>query len=294
MAKRSRGIRNGVAQVPARPVKAYMNPAFLRGRSARTVRILCEYLEPLTRQADFRIYDTIVLFGSSRARPTAIVRPEFEAARAQLKAGRGSRKELEVRVERLRWDLELARYYDEAVELSERLARWARTMGPGRRFVITSGGGPGIMEAANRGATERAGWISAGYSISIPLEEQPNRYITPELAFEFHYFFMRKFWFVYLASAVVIFPGGYGTMDELFEVLTLCYTRKIRRPLPIVLYGRKYWEDILDFDAMVRWGVISPEAKALFRFCDSPPEAFDYLKAELLRHYRRPSFRAAP
>ncbi|HLG42445.1 MAG TPA: LOG family protein [Planctomycetota bacterium] len=287
-------IRNGVAGHPARPVKAYRNPEFLESRNARMVRIMCEYLEPLSRLSKLKIYDTVVMFGSSRARPMAEARPEYDRAVAQLRESRGSRKDFEAKVEKLRGDVELARYYEEAAELSERLSRWAKTIGPGRRFVVASGGGPGIMEAANRGATERAGWISAGYSISLPMEEKPNRFISPELAFEFHYFFMRKFWFVYLASAVVIFPGGYGTMDELFEVLTLCYTRKIHRPLPLILYGRKYWDEVINFKAMVKWGVISPEALNLFHVCDTPDEAFAYLKGELLRHYRRPSLRAAP
>jgi len=287
-------IRNGVAGQAPRPVKAYQDAEFLSSRNARLVRILCEYLEPLSRLSKLKIYDTVVMFGSARAKPMAEARPEYDRAVALLKQARGPRRDLEARLEKLRGDVELARYYEEAAELSERLSRWAKTVGPGRRFVVASGGGPGIMEAANRGATERAGWISAGYSISLPMEEKPNRFVSPELAFEFHYFFMRKFWFVYLASAVVIFPGGYGTMDELFEVLTLCYTRKIHRPLPLILYGRKYWDEVINFKAMIKWGVIGPEALKLFHVCDTPDEAFGYLKGELLRHYRRPSLRAAP
>lgn len=237
-----------------------------------------------------------MIFGSSRARPLKEVKKEYE--RELVRARRGSRKggerKMQGRLERLQWDLAMARYYDDCVDLSARLARWARAMGPGRRFVVTSGGGPGIMEAANRGATERAGWISAGFGIDIPVEEHANRYITPELSTLFHYFFMRKFWFIYLAAGVIIFPGGFGTMDEFFEVLTLLHTRKISRPLPVVLYGRRYWNDVVNFDAMVRWGVIDRDALKLFRFCDTPAEAFEYLKGELLKHYRRPPPRVAP
>jgi len=154
--------------------------------------------------------------------------------------------------------------------------------------VVCSGGGPGIMEAANRGASERAGGPTVGLAISLPNEERPNPFITPDLLFEFHYFFMRKLWFAYLASALIVFPGGFGTMDELFEILTLVQTRKIGRPLPIVLYGKKFWGDFLDLNALVRWGTVSPKDLNLFKVCDSPKEAFEHLKKELMRCYPKP------
>jgi uncharacterized protein (TIGR00730 family) len=237
--------------------------------------MLCEYLEPLERLNRHDVQDTIVMFGSSQAKPEKEIR-------AKLRRARNTRE-----TEQLRQALELSRYYEDAVELSAKLTRWAESLGPGNRFVIASGGGPGIMEAANRGATERANGLSVGLAISIPLEERPNRFITPELCFEFHYFFMRKFWFIYMSSAIVIFPGGFGTLDELFEVLTLLYTKKITRPIPLVLYGRKYWNEIINFDAMMKWGVIPQRARGLFKVCDTPTEAFTHLKRRLLRHYRR-------
>lgn len=274
---------------------SYQNQKFLASRDARPLRLLAEYFEPLHRFAQYSVQDTIVFFGSSRARPFDQVRPEYERLREECGKYRGRvPKELGQRLERLHWDLELARYYEEACELARMLTRWSSTQGPGRRFVICSGGGPGIMEAANRGAAEGAGGPSIGLGINIPLEDFPNPYVTPELAFTFHYFFMRKFWFVYLSAALVIFPGGFGTLDELFEVLTLLYTRKITRPIPIVIYGRQYWNSILNFQNMVHWGVISRDALKLFRFCDTPRQAFDYLSSELRRLYPRPAPKKAP
>jgi len=272
------------------PGKAYLNRGFLRSKAARPIRILSEYFEPLSRFQYLDVRDTIVIFGSARARPPA----ELDPARG------GERKESR-RVSRgsERWrkdeppDRELTRYYRDAYDLSRLLSRWAKGFGQGNRFVVCSGGGPGIMEAANRGAMEGAGAPSIGLTISLPTEEKPNPYITPDLCFEFHYFFMRKLWFLYLAAALVVFPGGFGTMDELFEVLTLRQTRKLSRPLPIVLYGSEFWKEALNFDALVRWGTIGQEDLRLFRVCDSPQEAFEYLRKELLRHYRRPVGRRA-
>lgn len=274
----------------SRPPKAYTNIGFLKSPEARTIRMLCEYHEPKQRFEKYRIHDTVVIFGSSRARPLAEVRKEYEELlqkRRQHK-GRLPPRELDRQLEQMRWKLELARYYDEAMELSRLITEWSKTLGPGRRFVVCSGGGPGVMEAANRGATELAGGVSVGLAISLPAEEHPNPYITPELAFDFHYFFMRKLWFVYMAAALIVFPGGFGTFDELFECLTLVQTRKIGRPLPIIIYGTKYWKDVLDFKALVRWGTISERDLELFRFCDSPKEAFNYLRQQLTKHYLRP------
>ncbi len=274
---------------PKKAQKAYLNPQFLKSRDARIVRMMCEYLEPLQRFQKLDVRETIVFFGSARARPPVAVRTEYEAVlEEKKKAGTKIPKALRARIAKLEADMKLSIYYEEAAELSASLTTWAKSLGQGKRFVICSGGGPGIMEAANRGASERAGGPTVGLAISLPNEERPNPFITPDLLFEFHYFFMRKLWFAYLASALVIFPGGFGTMDEFFEILTLVQTRKIGRPLPIVLYGKKFWGDFLDLQALVRWGTISPKDLNLFKVCDSPKEAFEHLKKELLRCYPKP------
>ncbi len=271
-----------------RVLKAYANPGFLASRDARCVRLLCEYLEPLQRFQRMGVRESIVMFGSARAKPPEELQAEHAGLLEEKKKHKGALpKELSHRLERMHWELELSKYYQQACELSSSLTTWAKTLDKGRRFVICSGGGPGIMEAANRGAAE-AGGPSVGLAISLPTEEAPNSYVTPELLFEFHYFFMRKLWFVYLAAALIVFPGGFGTMDELFETLTLVQTRKVDRPLPIVLYGRKFWEDWLNFNALIKWGTISPSDLKLFKVCDSPKEAFEFLKRELLRAYPRP------
>ena len=269
--------------------KAYLNPQFLKSRDARMVRMMCEYLEPLQRSQRLDVRETIVFFGSARAKPPVQVKSEYDALLQETKkAGTKVPKALRQKLARLEATMRLSIYYEEAAELSAMLTRWAKSLGQGRRFVIASGGGPGIMEAANRGAAERAGGQTIGLAISLPTEEAPNPFITPELLFEFHYFFMRKLWFAYLACALVVFPGGFGTMDELFEVLTLVQTRKIGRPMPIILYGSKFWKDFLDFDALIRWGTISPADVKLFKMCDTPKEAFEHLKTQLLKAYPNP------
>jgi uncharacterized protein (TIGR00730 family) len=275
---------------PKRAQKAYLNPQFLKSRDARIIRMMCEYLEPLQRFQRLDVRETVVFFGSARARPPVAVKTEYAAAQEEKKQfGAGKLpKALREKLAKLEGDMKLAIYYEEAAELAALLTQWAKSLGQGKRFVICSGGGPGIMEAANRGAAERAGGPTVGLAISLPTEERPNPFITPDLLFEFHYFFMRKLWFAYLACALVIFPGGFGTMDELFEILTLVQTRKIGRPLPIILYGKKFWSDFLDLNALVRWGTISPRDLNLFKVCDNPKEAFEHLKKELLRCYPKP------
>ncbi len=259
--------------------KAYKNLEFLTSREARTLRILAEYLEPQARFARYRIKDTVVFFGSSRALPPDEAQRQLAAARRDADSRAIARAQAAV---------ELSRYYDAARRLARMLTEWSKSLhSPDTRFIVCSGGGPGIMEAANRGASEASG-ISLGLGISLPAEPTINPFITRELAFEFHYFFMRKFWFVYLAKALVVFPGGFGTMDELFELLTLVQTRKVDRPLPIVLYGKAFWDEVLDFSALVRWGTISPEDVQLFRFCETPEEAFAYLRHELTRLHLSP------
>ena len=182
-------------------------------------------------------------------------------------------------------DLVMSRYYEEAVQLSAKITKWSQKIkDPLRKFYICSGGGPGIMEAANRGA-HSVGGKSIGLNISLPMEQDPNPYQTRDLSFEFHYFFIRKFWFFYLSKAMIVFPGGYGTMDEFFELLTLVQTQKTKKHMPIILYGQSFWNELLDFDAMQRWGVISPEDLKLFKVVDDVDTAFRYLKDELTEHY---------
>ncbi len=237
--------------------KAYKNLDFINSSEARVIRILAELLEPMQRFRKYNINNTIVFFGSARAKS-----PE-EAEKNQTF---------------------LAQYYRDAYELSRRLTIWSRRLKPSSRFIVCSGGGFGIMEAANKGAWE-VGGKSIGLNISIPFEQFPNQYISPELNFEFHYFFMRKFWFVYLAKGLVIFPGGFGTMDELFEVLTLLQTKKLEKELPIVIYGSQYWKEVINFEVMIKHGTISKSDLQLFQMCDTVDEAFSYLTAELTRLY---------
>ena len=277
---------------PRRPEKAYKNLEFLSGHDARPIRILSELFEPLSRFRQQKVRDTVVFFGSARIHPLAESHRRVRAVRKRLRASPSDalRHELETAE---RGNL-MARYYEDAVELARRITAWSKTLRDGKRFVVCSGGGPGIMEAANRGAA-LAGGPSVGLNISLPFEQDPNPYITDDLNFEFHYFFMRKFWFAYLAKAMVVFPGGFGTMDELLELLTLVQTRKILKPLPIVIYGPDYWREILNFDALVRWGTISKEDLKLFRFCEAPEEAFTYLRGELEKHYlKNPGKRSDP
>ncbi len=248
------------------PQKAYKNERFLTSRAARSVRMLAEFEEPRTRFEKYDIKDTIVFFGSARILPRDVALKNLEAARAH-----GGDVKTAERA------LGMSRYYEEARLLAGRLTEWSKGLNdPTRRFVVCSGGGPGVMEAANRGASEAKG-LNIGLNISLPFEQTENPFITRELAFEFHYFFMRKFWFVYLAKAIVIFPGGFGTMDEFFEVLTLVQTKKLRKPMAVVLYGKEYWSDVLNLDAMVKWGTIEPADLDLFLFTDSVDEAFAYI-----------------
>jgi len=256
--------------------KAYKSNDFLMSREARPLRILSEYIEPQARFARYKVADTVVFFGSARALPIERAEEALLNAKSTGNASAIARAEGGVR---------LARYYEGARELARSMTEWSKSLGSSsRRFLVCSGGGPGIMEAANRGASEANG-ISIGLGISLPEEPTMNEYITREMGFEFHYFFMRKFWFVYLAKALVVFPGGFGTMDELFELLTLVQTRKSSKTMPIVLYGREFWTEVLNFDALIRWGTISAADLSLFHIADSPEEAFTYLTRELSSLY---------
>lgn len=254
-------------------VKAYENKEFLQSSEARSLRILSEYLEPEARFEEFNIADTIVFFGSARIRSQ-------EEAEASLLEAQSTGGDIAV----AKRDLEMSIYYESARDLAARLTDWSKTlMESKRRFVICTGGGPGIMEAANRGASEAAG-INIGLNVSLPFEQHLNPYITRGLNFEFHYFFMRKFWFTYLAKAIIVFPGGFGTMDEFFENLTLVQTHKLRKPLPVVLFGTKFWDQALNLQEMIDSGTISEGDEELFFRTDSVEEALNFITSELLQN----------
>ena len=264
---------------------AYENPEFLKTPDARPIRILAEYLDPLRRFRKENIQDTVVFFGSAR------VHSRQSAERAlrvlQQKRGRKAADHAEL-LKRSRKAVEWSRYYEEARELAFMLTEWSASLEePRRRFVVCSGGGPGIMEAANRGASE-AGGKTIGLNIRLPFEQGPNRYITPGLHFEFHYFFMRKFWFAYLAKALVIFPGGFGTLDEMFEILTLAQTKKLSKKLLVILYGNEYWNEVFDLKPLAEWGAISDADLDLLCRVDSAEDAFEELKKHLLTYHMVP------
>ncbi|MGD0337707.1 MAG: LOG family protein [Bacteroidota bacterium] len=265
--------------------KAYRDQEFLNSPDARTIRILAEFLEPFRRFRKNKVRDTIVFFGSSRIKTRKSVRAKIRELKKQIQKTHGQRKKnLEQQLDTALVDLEMSKYYDECVELARLLTEWSKSIDSEQRFIVCSGGGPGLMEAANKGA-QLAGGKSIGLNISLTSEQASNPYISPELNFEFHYFFMRKFWFVYLGKALIVFPGGFGTMDELMELLTLLQTGKIRKKMSVIIYGRSYWEKIINFDALVKFGMIDAEDMSLFTFADTPQEAFTYLKKELLRNY---------
>ncbi len=254
-------------------VEAYLKEPFLKSADGRPLRLLSEYLEPKSRFDHYQIDDTIVFMGSARL----VSRAQAEAAVAAAERGDGDPAQA-------RRQLAMSRYYEDARELARRLTDWSKRLeDEGRRFVVCTGGGPGIMEAANRGASEAMG-LNVGLTISIPVEEFDNRYVTRELSFHFHYFFMRKFWFAYLAKALLVFPGGFGTLDELFEVLTLRQTRKMQKNLAIVLFGTKFWDEAVNFETLIEHGTISREDLALFHRTDSVDDAFEYVTRHLTEH----------
>jgi len=265
---------------------AYRNAEFLESNDARPIRLLSEYLEPLRRFKDQKIQDTVVFFGSARVDS----RERAERALKTLKA-RGVRdvdEKFEIELRKSRKAVEWARYYEEARELARLLTAWSGTLqSENHRFVVTSGGGPGIMEAANRGAHE-AGGKTIGLNIRLPFEQEANPYITDGLQFEFHYFFMRKFWFAYLAKALVIFPGGFGTCDELFEILTLAQTDKLTKKIAVILYGSDYWGQVLSLKPMAEWRAVAEQDVDLLQHADAPAEAFEQLRDHLIAHHLEP------
>ncbi|MBN2413680.1 TIGR00730 family Rossman fold protein [candidate division KSB1 bacterium] len=255
-------------------VKAYRNVKFLNSSDARTIRIMAEYLEPASRLRFYNIKDTVVFYGSARILPANETGEELEWLTEQLKtADKNAAPEIELQLKTAERDVKMSKYYEEARQLAYQITKWSLDLDENQRFMVCSGGGPGIMEAANRGAAE-AGGRTIGFNISLPREQHPNPYITQNLSFDFHYFFMRKFWFVYTAKALVVFPGGFGTFDELFELLTLRQTKKVVKPLSVIIYGKEYWNSIIDFNKMVEWGVISENDLNLFHFVDDVEDAF--------------------
>jgi hypothetical protein len=268
---------------------AYLDPTFLDSEEARPLRILAEYLEPLDRFKTQNIQDTVVFFGSARIHSREAAEQALEELERRVgRVGRQGPGELEARLARSRKAVEWSRYYEEARELAGLLTTWSNSLeSTHHRFVVTSGGGPGIMEAANRGAHE-AGGKTIGLNIRLPFEQGANRYITEGLQFEFHYFFMRKFWFAYLAKALVIFPGGFGTLDEMFEILTLMQTEKLEKQIQIILYGTDYWDPIMNLQPLEEWGAVNPGDIDLIQRANTPQEAFDLLKAHLTEHHLLP------
>jgi hypothetical protein len=260
---------------------------FLQSTPARPLRILAEYLHPLVQLKKEGIADTIVMFGSARIGPRDVMQTKVTRLKNVKTARLSKEKRAQHRValRQAKSALEMSRYYEEARQLSHKITSWASSLGPRpRRFVVCSGGGPGIMEAANRGAYE-AGGKSIGLSIELPHEQYSNPYISPELSLNFHYFFMRKLWFAQIAKALIVFPGGFGTMDELWEMMTLLQTGKLPKQNLILIYGRKYWNEVLNLRAMERWGMINPDEYKLLQFADTVDEAFEVVRATLEKYH---------
>jgi uncharacterized protein (TIGR00730 family) len=263
---------------------AYEDDEFMESTEARPIRLLAEYLDPLRRFKAQNIQDTVVFFGSARVLSRTLAQRNLTRLEKTIRR----QSDYKAALKRRRKALEWSRYYEDARQLAKVLTRWSMSLDAERhRFVVCSGGGPGIMEAANRGAKE-AGGKSVGLNIRLPFEQAPNRYITKDLVFNFHYFFMRKFWFAYLAKALVIFPGGFGTIDEMFEILTLAQTRKLSKKLLVILYGSEYWGEVLRLEPLAEWGAINEEDLKLLCHVDSVDEAFGELQRHLLKHHMVP------
>ena len=267
-----------------KPIKAYQDADFLNSSDGRSIRILTEYLQPKSKFKKHKVVDTIVFFGSARLKSKKDALKEYHSVK------NSNPKQTENFAKKLReaqLSLDMSKYYEDAVELSSRLTEWSMNLETNaNRFIVCTGGGPGIMEAANKGA-RKAGGYSIGLNISIPFEQFVNNYVTPDLSFEFHYFFMRKFWFAYLSKALIVFPGGFGTMDELFEILTLVQTAKVRKKLAVIIYDKKYWNKIINFEALVEMGMISKSDLGLFSICDTVDEAYEAVIKHLKKYYSK-------
>ena len=264
-----------------KPLKAYENPEFLNSSDARIIRMLSEFIEPQTKFRKHKIIDTIVFFGSARLKSKKDSLAEYNKFKVM-------NPKTPTFAENLRFaqrQVEMSKYYEDAVELSRRLTDWSMNLGThANRFIICTGGGPGIMEAANKGA-KLAGGLSVGLNISIPFEQFVNKYVTRDLSFVFHYFFMRKFWFAYLAKCLVAFPGGFGTMDEMFEILTLLQTGKIKKKMLLIVYDERFWKKIINLDGLIEHGFINKEDIANLSFCNSVDQAFSLITKYFEKYY---------
>lgn len=264
-----------------KPLKAYENPEFLNSSDARIIRMLAEFIEPQTKFRKHKIIDTIVFFGSARLKS----KKESLSAYNKFKVMNPKTPTFAENLRLAQRQVEMSKYYEDAVELSRRLTDWSMNLGTNsNRFIICTGGGPGIMEAANKGA-KLAGGLSVGLNISIPFEQFVNKYVTKDLSFEFHYFFMRKFWFAYLAKCLVVFPGGFGTMDEMFEILTLLQTGKIKKKMLLIVYDERFWKKIINLDGLIEHGVISKEDIDNLSFCNSVDQAFGLITKHFEKYY---------
>ena len=266
-----------------KPKKAYEDEDFLSSADGRSLRILSEYFQPKSKFRKHKIMDTIVFFGSARLKSKRESLIDYNKIKKMSPRSQNFAQKLR----HAQLMLKMSYYYEDAVELSRRLTEWSLNLETNaNRFIVCTGGGPGIMEAANKGA-KKAGGYSVGLNISIPFEQFVNKYVTSELSFDFHYFFMRKFWFAYLSKALIIFPGGFGTMDEYFEILTLVQTEKIKKRLLLIIYDEKYWKSIINFEALVEKGMISDSDLKLFNFCNSVDETFEKIVRHLNKYYSK-------
>jgi uncharacterized protein (TIGR00730 family) len=272
-----------ISSMAHNPLKAYDNQKFLNGHDARSIRVLCELIEPDLRLKKHGVENTIVFFGSARPKPSEVAQSELSEFSAKLPSESERTEEEIAQLAKLQSIARLSKYYDQAVQLSAKLTEWSEKNPDNQKYFICSGGGPGMMEAANKGANE-AGGKSIALGISLPFEQGVNPYADSDLSFEFHYFFLRKFYFLYHAKAVVVFPGGFGTMDELFETLTLAQTNKLHKKMPVFLYGKEFWDGLINFDHFIKWGVISPGDVNLFRIVDDVDDAFAQITASLHAH----------
>ncbi len=269
------------------PLKAYKNLDFLKSEKARFIRILCELFEPEERFKENGVENTIVLFGSARTKPLQEAEAQLKSINALIAEAPEPDEALLKQRKQAEIDLKSSKYYEAARELSAKLTEWSQGLPEKDRLFICSGGGPGIMEAANRGAFEAEG-RSVGLGISLPFEQRVNDYISKELQFEFKYFFIRKYWFVMLAKSLVAFPGGFGTLDELFETLTLMQTKKVNGKAPIVLFGKEFWDELIDFNTLAKWGMISEDDLNYIHITDSVEDAFQFVVTQVQKLQEEP------
>lgn len=283
--KKEKNEQEIITELP-KAVRAYDDKEFVHSDDGRVIRLIAEYTGPQSRFEKYHIDKFILFFGSARIMSKDKFGDKMEFLESKLQVSNDEQKTvINAEIKKLKDFEETTNYYEDAVDLAKMLSEWSSGLTPSKRFVICSGGGPGIMEAANKGAF-LAGARSVGLNISLPFEQNPNPYISPEFNLEFHYFFMRKFWFTNFARAIVVFPGGYGTMDEFWEMLTLIQTKKVKLDIPIVLYGEKFWNKVINFEYLVEMGLISRADLDLFKFANTPNEAYDYIKGELTRIYK--------